>query len=178
MSNRPRRKKTEEENQNVTKKGRLNNLEMFGIGIFCLAIILYTLTKCMNDPSTETSLNDKSEDVNSTEIPRFLTRKIDTSTFKKLLYISTDSLRMRKEPQRGSEIVAYLKYGEEVIDLGERTGMEKIKISADDIRSAPWIKIQTKTGKKGWAFGAYIQFYPAHEHSNNTVINEESSHQY
>jgi hypothetical protein len=178
MSNRPRRKKTEEENKNVTKKGMLNNLEMFGIGIFCLVLILYSLTKCMNDPSTETSLNDKPQDVNSTEIPQLLTRKIDTSSFKKHLYITTDSLRMRKKPERGSEIVAYLKYGEEVIDLGERTGMEKIKISVDDTRSAPWIKIKTKTGKKGWAFGAYIQFYQVHEHSNHTVINEESSHQY
>ena len=86
MSNRPRRKKTEEDNQQLPPKGMLNNLEMFGIGVFCLVFLFYSLTKCMNDSTIETTLNDdKPEKLNTNDTPQLLTRRIDTSSFKKNL---------------------------------------------------------------------------------------------
>lgn len=76
------------------------------------------------------------------------------------LYVIIDSLRVRQAPNLAGELVTYLKYGEEVIDLGERTVLEKLRISPDEVRTAPWIKVKNKNGQVGWAFGAYLQFYP------------------
>jgi len=197
--NRPRRRKhQEEEAQQAPQKGRLNNMEMLGIGLFSLAFLLYAFSKCGgDDPVPETTTvteevvdsnamanNNNTVSLDNANNQSTPPRKVDTTSFKNKLYITTDSLRIRKDPQIGGELVGYLRYGEEVIDMGERTALEKIRVSVDEIRTAPWVKLKTKDGKEGWAFGAYMQFYPVAvetnmpaETNNNDVNNEESSHQ-
>jgi hypothetical protein len=197
--NRPRRRKQEEETPQTPQKGRLNNMEMLGIGLFSLAFLLYAFSKCgAEEPIRETTTvteqlvdsiaiaaNNGVVSLDNTNNQSTPPRKVDTTSFKNKLYITTDSLRIRKDPQIGGELVGYLKYGEEVIDMGQRTALEKIRVSVDEIRTAPWVKLKTKDGKEGWAFGAYMQFYPVAietnmpEESNETTTasNEESSHQ-
>ncbi len=78
----------------------------------------------------------------------------------RLLYVLADSLRLRDNPALNGQVLGYLEYGEPVKDMGEQTDLQKLRISADETRTAPWVKIQTKKGKIGWTFGAYLQFYP------------------
>ena len=188
-SNRPRRRKQEQEAQEAPKKGRLNNMEMLAIGLFCLAIMLYGASRCGDEPEPTTNPTVTEEVVDSNALannnineannpPPPPPRQVDTSSFKNKLYTTIDSLRLRKDPQIGGELVGYLKYGEEVVDLGERTAQEKIRVTVDEIRTAPWVKVKTADGKEGWAFGAYFQFYPLVIQTDMPEVNnEESSHQ-
>lgn len=172
--NRPKRKGEPEPTKQVSKPktSGLNSMEMLGIGLFVFAFLLYGLSTCFSDDEAETNIATETVDslgtnpvVNTTNTTTASTvqtppRQIDTTSFVRKLYVAGDSVRMRKEPQIGAELLAYLRIGEELTDLGERTAMEKIKLSVDEIRTAPWIKVKTKSGKVGWAFGAYLQFYP------------------
>lgn len=188
-TNRPRRRRRDEEPEPTPpKKGRLNNMEMLGIALFGLALMLYAMSKCGKEPEVETEPIVTEEVVDSTVIeeePRDSSESSysgiteaptapisgggDTILIAPKLYILVDSLRLRKEPQIGADVVAYLREGEEVVDLGERSALEKIRISVDEVRTAPWVKVKTNKGREGWAFGAYMQFYklPTETPTNN-----------
>ncbi len=190
-TNRPRNSK-EPQPTTPKRKGRLNNMELLGIGLFFLALCLYGLSKCGGDtPATTAVVTEQNITADSTAgttistpnnnngssfssgeqapraaattpSPRQTVATIDDPT----LYIIIDSLKMRQGPSLDSSLVAYLRYGEEVTDLGKRTVLEKIRISVDEVRTAPWVKIKTKKGKIGWAFGAGLQFYPIARETN------------
>jgi len=190
-SNRPRRHKEGEETQpQKSSKGKLNNIELFGIGLFCVAFLLYGISKCGKEPvaevppgpvvteevvdSSATTGTEEGRDENASSFTSTgsnnannnngasttPTNNTIVSGSGRKLYVIIDSLRVRQAPNLAGELVTYLKYGEEVIDLGERTVLEKLRVSADEVRTAPWIKIKNKNGQVGWAFGAYLQFYP------------------
>jgi len=193
-SNRPRRHKEGEEAQpQKSIKGKLNNMELFGIGLFCVAFLLYGISKCGKEPVTEVPLEPVvTEEVvdsaategrdenassftatgsnNSTAATAPTNNTIAGGTSRKL-YVIIDSLRVRQAPNLGGELVTYLKYGEEITDLGERTVLEKLRVSPDEVRTAPWIKIKNKNGQVGWAFGAYLQFYPVATTTNVPAVN-------
>ncbi|BDS10743.1 SH3 domain-containing protein [Aureispira anguillae] len=188
-SNRPRRRKQEEVQEPQAPKGRLNNMELLGIALFCIAFMLYGISKCGKEPVVETTDNlpvvteeivdsntvapnnnnnesSYSSGDNNRTVPR--PTRVDSVATPRKLYSIADSLRVRKEPNLSGELITYLSYGEEVVDLGEHTVLEKLRVSVDEVRMAPWIKIKTKKGKIGWAFGAYMQFYPvARTNPNN-----------
>lgn len=169
-----------------TVKGRLNKMELTGIGLFILTFLLYLVTKCSSDETlplddaiviemTADSTQNNTDSTSST-LPRTgssfsdgaRTRsKVSTSTKKssigQKLYVSIDSSKVRTGPRLDSVIVSYLRYGDEVTNLGEQTELQRIRVSADEVRTAPWIKIKTKTGQIGWTYGACLQFYPVPE---------------
>lgn len=185
-SNRPRRHKEEEAQPQKSSRGKLNNMELFAIGLFCVAFLLYGISKCGKDPvveatpepivteevtdSTGTEETERDENASSftgsgsdnanNAAPTEPTNNTIVGGATRKLYVIIDSLRVRQAPNLGGELVTYLKYGEEIIDLGERTVLEKLRVSPDEVRTAPWIKIKNKNGQVGWAFGAYLQFYP------------------
>lgn len=181
-TNRPRSSREENPEPNSPqKKGKLNNMEMLGIGFFFLAICLYGLSKCGKDEvptevivteevvdsvAVDSSNNNPQEqgssfsDGSSRNNTAPAERTTVTPSADAKLYVIIDSLKMRSGPRLDSVVVAYLKYGESVTDLGERSVLEKIRISVDEVRTAPWVKVKTSKGKVGWAFGAGLQFYP------------------
>lgn len=176
--NRPRGSREKHpEPDSPRKKGKLNNMEMLGIGLFFLAICLYGLSKCgkedvpaeaivteeVVDSTTTDSTNTTEEEGSSFSDGgdrATTTTTVVPNTAAAKLYIIIDSLKMRSGPRLDSVVVDYLKYGEAVTDLGERTPLQKIRISVDEVRTAPWVKVKTSKGKVGWAFGAGLQFYP------------------
>ncbi len=186
--NRPRGQQPEEQPSDTPKRrGRLNNMEMLGIGFFVLAICLYGLSKCgaedkpIIDPilteqtldslgvdsvSTSTSGNSSFSHDGSTPAATPSVRTTINVAEDAKFYVIIDSLKIRKGPSLDSAQVAYLRYGEEVMNLGEQTVLEKIRISVDEVRTAPWVKVKTSKGKIGWAFGAGLQFYPVPTETN------------
>jgi uncharacterized protein YgiM (DUF1202 family) len=191
--NRPRGSREDAPEQTTTKKkGKLNNMEMLGIGLFFFALCLYGISKCGKEdtPSTDAVVTEMIVDStgsdstqNTTAEPRngssfsngndsrpnnTRTNPRETVTPSKdaKLYVIIDSLKVRSGPSLDSVMVTYLRYGEEVIDMGERSVLEKIRISIDEVRTAPWVKIKTSKGKVGWAFGAGLQFYPVATQTN------------
>lgn len=187
-SNRPRRQKEGEEAQpQKSSRGKLNNMELFGIGLFCVAFLLYGISKCGKDPIAEvppgpviteevvdsgaivardenassfTATGSNNATAATNTAPTGPTNPTVVGGAVRKLYVIIDSLRVRQAPNLGGQLVTYLKYGEEITDLGERTVSEKLRVSPDEVRTAPWIKIKNKEGQVGWAFGAYLQFYP------------------
>lgn len=187
-SNRPRRHKEEAAQPQKTSKGKLNNMELLGIGLFCIAFLMYGLSKCGKEPVVDVEpivteevvdsgatanvaveeSDDNASSFSGSDAPdntnnsnaTVPSNNVVTNGAKRKLYVITDSLRVRQAPNLAGELVTYLMYGEEVIDLGERTELEKLRVSPDEVRTAPWIKIKNKEGQVGWTFGAYLQFYP------------------
>lgn len=193
-SNRPRRQKQKEVQETKTPKGKLNNMELVAIGFFCIAFLLYGISKCSKAEPTASANNQPvvtEEVIDSSAIATTIdSTENNGSSFtgeeqvvqepirneqtgNRKLYVLTDSLRLRKEPSLGGGLITYLNYGEEVMDLGEHSVLEKLRISPDEVRTAPWIKVKTKKGKIGWAFGAYLQFYPAATRTNITSLNNQ-----
>lgn len=194
-SNRPRRPQQEDTPAPKPSRGKLNNIELAGIGLVSFAIILYALSKCGGEPTPDPSnqpivteqvidsaVNNSmdslgnngssfsgEENNNSNNTP--LVANTDSLKQPRTLYVLADSLRLRQSPELAGKVLAYLRYGEEVRDLGESTPLQKLRVSADEVRTAPWVKVQTKTGKIGWAFGAYMQFYPVPRPITNTPNN-------
>lgn len=181
-ANRPRRKKQEDVQEPQPSKGKLNNMELLGVAMFCIAFLLYGIGKCgketpaenpdnrpvvteevVDSSSAARTTNENGSSFSSEENNRVRELPISRDTVAvgtRKLYVIADSLRLRKEPNLSGEVITYLSYGEEVKDLGEHTVLEKLRVSVDEVRMAPWIKIKTKKGKIGWTFGAYLQFYP------------------
>ena len=185
MSNRPQRT-SKQQTSTSKKKGRLNNIELVGIGLFILCFMVYSLSKCFQDNTENTSLSTTavadSTDNSLQQTPllgqQLLPRKVDTSAFKNKLYVIIDSLRLRSEPHIGGTLIGYLRLGDALKDLGERTLHEKIRISANESKVAPWIKVATPKGLEGWAFGGCLQFYPPPEQASQHLNSQESSHQH
>ena len=171
-ANRPRRPQEPEQNSTTPSKGRLNNLELAGIGLLCFAILLYGISRCNRQPEppeptlpptvteevVDSTMPASTPAASSTAAPR---RLIADSTYTpRKLYVLADSLRLRESPELSGKVLGYLNYGEEVLDLGEQTDLQRLRVSVDEVRTAPWIKIKSEKGVIGWTFGAYLQFYP------------------
>jgi hypothetical protein len=185
-NNRKKGQQDTPESVQKTTKGRLNKMELTGIGLFLLTFLIYLVNKCSSDETlppedaiviemttdsteadtaatalplqrTGSSFSDGTSR-NKTSPPKATSNKNNSSGQK--LYVSIDSSKMRSAPRLDSLVVSYLRYGDEVINLGEQTELQRIRVSADEVRTAPWIKIKTKTGQIGWTYGACLQFYP------------------
>lgn len=194
-SNRPRRPQQEDTPAPKPTKGRLNNLELGAIGLIVFAVLLFAISKCGADPDPDTTdqpvvTEEILDSTNNPAVDSILpnngssfsdnqsgpvaappTANPDSLRKPRKLYVLADSLRLRQSPELAGKVMGYLRYGEEVMDLGEATELQKLRVSPDEVRTAPWVKVKTKTGKIGWAFGAYMQFYPIPRSTTGTPNN-------
>ncbi len=75
------------------------------------------------------------------------------------LYVTIDGLKMRKEPNLKSAVVAKLELYEPVSFLNQKTEKtEEINLGYEKVTDH-WVKIRTKAGKEGWVFGAGVHYY-------------------
>ncbi|MBX2890033.1 MAG: SH3 domain-containing protein [Saprospiraceae bacterium] len=71
--------------------------------------------------------------------------------------VSTREQPLREAPgERGREIRS-LKAGEKTLDLREVSPFETPLLFDDTLLFAPWIKVETSKGEKGWVFAGYWQ---------------------
>lgn len=142
-------------NNKIPFLSALRPVEMIGIGLLILAALMYGLSKCSSDK--------KSDKKNSTEITNTSTSTVEdpkSDALRRSLYVSMDSLRMRRAPHKDSATVKFLVYSEEITDMGEYQNEQTIKITPEYSATEPWIKVKTKDGRSGWVFGAGVRPYP------------------
>lgn len=174
-----RRKRKAPEKPQKKKKGGLNSVEMIAIAVFCLAGVLYAMTKCGGEtpPTKNVSVVI---DSNVTTPPQLesIANVVESREpiIARSLYVIVDSLKMRKAPRLDSEVVIFLNYSQEIYDMNEVTDFEQtIRISVDEVQTAPWVKVKTKEKLVGWVFAAGLQFYPIRTLESTNVVNDNTT---
>ena len=169
-ANSRRRKKQEQEAAAAKKKkGGLRPIELTAIACFCIAGLLFALPKCEGETPSVPSANHEKNRVNnasrtpSDTVTTYTKGRISALRTSKpsYLYVIIDSFKLRKSPDIRDSIIAFLRIGQEVVDLGKRTNKQetfKIKQGLPP-KTAPWVKVRTKGGKEGWVFAAGLEFY-------------------
>lgn len=75
------------------------------------------------------------------------------------LYVTIDGLKLRKEPNLKSAVVATLELYEPVSFLNKKSEKtEEISLGYEKVTDH-WVKVRTKSGKDGWVFGAGVHYY-------------------
>jgi hypothetical protein len=75
------------------------------------------------------------------------------------LYVTIDSLKVRKEPGLKGEPITKLRLYEPVIFLNQKTDWTQ-EINFGNYKATDhWVKIRTQSGKEGWVFGAGVHYY-------------------
>jgi hypothetical protein len=133
--------------------GALRPIEMIGIGLLVFAALIYGVSKCSGDKKSpkENAKTNETEQLPSD--PK-------SDALRRSLYVSMDSLRMRRAPHKDSTAVKILGYGEELTDMGEYQNEQTIKISPEYSVTEPWVKVKTSDGRIGWVFGGGVRPYP------------------
>ena len=141
--------------------GFLRPIDMIGIGLILVAILLYAISQCGSS-----SNEDLAEDTSGLSMEERRNRALQDSLrslIKDLPVVFTvlDSVKLRSGPGLEHTMVDYLLFGDTVYYLNEFTQTtQTIRVAVEEVRTEPWIKLRTKSGKEGWAFGAGLSFYP------------------
>lgn len=148
---------------------RLRRMDWLVLGLFVFSLILWGITQCGGGENSEetAALEDSTAAAAPVEPqsaspnpPVEASSGIRTVYLERSLFVIIDSLSMRRGPHLDSARIEYLRDGQELYDMGEVTPFSQaIRISADEIRTEPWVKVKTKKGKVGWVFGAGLHFY-------------------
>jgi len=173
MANQPRGKKTAAPPPKKGILGKLRPIELVAIGILVFAVLLYGLSKCGGSteplPDNTAAANEPAPTANP-DSARAVPTTMPTASLRPL-YVILDSIKMRRGPHLDSALVKFLRFGEEVYDMGKRTDFEQtVKISLSETRTAPWVLIRTAENKEGWVFGAGLEFYPKKKPGGNPTV--------
>jgi len=155
------------------KKRALPNIEVLIIGVFIISFFLMVLPKC---ESTREEYQQVAQDTITVDTvirenfavppppePEVTTPEGKPSSLtsgESVLYVTIDKLKFRAEPHVASRVIKELELFEEVIFLNEVTEKKKeVDWGNGIITNEPWIKVKTREGKTGWAYGAGLYFY-------------------
>jgi hypothetical protein len=75
------------------------------------------------------------------------------------LFCNVEGLKVRKDPNVHSNVVATLKKHETVTFLNQKTEFTEELNLGDGKVTDHWVKIRTKGGQTGWVFGAGVHYY-------------------
>jgi hypothetical protein len=106
--------------------------------ILPLLILALTLTACNNKTTTPPATPQDT-----------LAAK---ATPEKWLEVKYDDLRLRESSSMDAKVLATLKTGDRVKDLGEWSNTTETVTLRNQNITAPWGKVQTSTGQSGWIF--------------------------
>ncbi|MCH2045366.1 MAG: SH3 domain-containing protein [Saprospiraceae bacterium] len=198
-ANSRRREKQSKEEPKKQKKGGLRPVELIAITCFCIAGLLFAVSKCGGGNTNENTVNNNAANPTSTNnsLPATPIPNKDTVMYTQgsevplrektsFLYVVIDSFKLRKGPDIRDTIIEYLRIGQEVIDLKQRTDKEETFKIKQGLRpkTAPWVKVKTKSGNEGWVFAAGLEFYkskdpmpdedPVESPDNQTPTNNNS----
>lgn len=169
-ANSRKREKQSQEEPKKKVKGGLRPVELIAIACFCIAGLLFAVSKCggsteeVNDTTNNTAVNNdlqNNANTNSDTVMYTQGREVPLQEKPSYLYVVIDSFKLRKGPDIRDSIMEYLRVGQEVIDLKQRTEKEETFKIKQGLRpkTAPWVKIKTKKGNEGWVFAAGLEFY-------------------
>lgn len=155
------------------KKRVLPNIEVMIIGVFLISFFLMVLPKC---ESTREEYQQVAQDTVSIDTmvrenfaippppePEVTTPEEESprlASGESVLYVTIDKLKFRAEPHVASRVLKEFELFEEVIFLNETTEKKKeVDWGNGVVTNEPWIKVKSKDGKTGWAYGAGLYFY-------------------
>lgn len=154
----------------------LSRLEFILIGMFFLAFVIWSVSKCSRSRKT---YQDKSaqEVQDSLEYAQSVGEKValpkDTTATPapsqaqsapprpqySTLYVTIDGLNVRSAPGLKGEVLDRLKLYDEVFFLNERTdSLYEFSIGKIKVKE-PYVKIRTRKGRTGWVYGAGVHYY-------------------
>jgi hypothetical protein len=151
----------------------LSRLEFILIGMFFLAFIVWSVSKCSRSRS-------KYEDKAAQEIQDSLdyAQSVGEKTAVKkdtvaappvqaepsrpqysTLYVTIDGLNVRSTPGLKGQVLDRLALYDEVFFLNERTdSLYEFSIGKVKVKE-PYVKIRTRKGRTGWVYGAGVHYY-------------------
>ena len=134
--------------------------------IYHLIFMLLILTACQSNSSSD----EKENTLEGTETN--VEPSIKTNEAKEEIQkyeVIVDNLRFRKSPGTEGEVIANLKTGEQLTDLGEVSDFStKVTLRGIEYNEA-WIKVKRETDEEGWIFPGGIRFL-------NTSLNGVNQH--
>lgn len=180
MQRQGRRKSDRRKEDSSSSKGlpRLRRMDWLVLGLFVFSLLLWGITQCGGGEETtadtasiagDSTLAGAAPQAASPRPANEASNVPEAVYMERSLYVIIDSLSMRSGPHLDSTRLDYLREGQELYDMGEVTNFaQTIRISADEMRTEPWVKVKTKKGKIGWVFGAGLHFYkPPVQRENN-----------
>ncbi|MEN0045780.1 MAG: hypothetical protein AAF806_01840 [Bacteroidota bacterium] len=156
------------------KKRALPNIEVLIIGVFIISFFLMVLPKCEDTREEYQQIAQQDTVVLDTVVtenfaippppePEVVAPDGESPRLangESILYVTIDKLKFRAEPHVASRVLKEFELFEEVIFLNETTEKKKeVDWGNGVVTNEPWIKVKSKEGKTGWAYGAGLYFY-------------------
>jgi len=164
--------------KNIPFIGSLRTIELVGIGLLLLAGLMYGVSKCSRSKSNvkkENVSNVENTDKKNESVLQVDENDEKVNALRRRIYVTMDSIKMRKGPHKDSALAKILPFGEELIDMGDYQNEQTIRIAADNVATEPWIKVRTKEGMTGWVFGGGVRPYPKKKPEPKKVKPENNS---
>lgn len=155
-------------------------VEMFVIGVFALASMIWMVSKC-NNARQEYQQEALAEEGNEEEITSIAAQEQTQPEKKKEekvelvkpeapplgtikekivpLYVTIKDLKLRDKPSLEGRILTSLSLFEEVTFLNEITEFKQEINLGFEVAKEPWVKVKTERGYIGWVYGAGVHFY-------------------
>lgn len=155
------------------KKRVLPNIEVLIIGVFIISFFLMVLPKCESTREEYQQISQDTVAIDTMvrenfaippppepEVTNPEAERHSLATGQSILYVTIDKLKFRAEPHVASRVLKEFELFEEVIFLNETTEKKKeVDWGNGIITNEPWVKVKSKEGKTGWAYGAGVYFY-------------------
>lgn len=163
---------------NTTKKN--SKLELLVITVFIILFSSWAVSKCsvkkqeLRDKLAAEASEDRARDsielaaqmakqAPKKENPPTTTSTATTETTTEdkgtILFVVTEELNLRTEPNIKSTLIAKLSLHDELIFLNEVTDFKNEFAIEGKTYNEPWIKVKNNKGQTGWVYGAGVHYF-------------------
>jgi hypothetical protein len=160
---------------NTTKKN--SKLELLVITVFIILFSSWAVSKCsdkkqeLRDKMAAEASEDRARD--SIELaaqmakqapkkenpPTPTTAENPVNEKGTILFVVTEELNLRAEPNIKSTLIAKLSLHDELIFLNEVTDFKNEFAIEGKTYNEPWVKVKNNKGQTGWVFGAGVHYF-------------------
>jgi hypothetical protein len=160
---------------NTTKKN--SKLELLVITVFIILFSSWAVSKCsdkkqeLRDKLAGEASEDRARD--SIELaaqmakqapkkedpPTPTTAENPVNEKGTILFVVTEELNLRTEPNIKSTLIAKLSLHDELIFLNEVTDFKNEFVIEGKTYNEPWIKVKNNKGQTGWVYGAGVHYF-------------------
>ena len=161
---------------NTTKKN--SKLELLVITVFIILFSSWAVSKCsdkkqeLRDKLAAEASEDRARDsielaaqmakqAPKKEDPPTPTTTTENAADDKgtILFVVTEELNLRAEPNIKSTLIAKLSLHDELIFLNEVTDFKNEFAIEGKTYNEPWVKVKNNKGQSGWVYGAGVHYF-------------------